>query len=189
MRVQGRNFGGGGAVWLAVLLSAVWGAGLASADVSPVALALSGPETYVPGESVEIVVTLTNESAAMITAIGLLGSVPETWAFAGLREISGGLPAVAPAIGSLGRVEFAWINMPTFPYSFGISFNVPEDACEDGVMQAQLETRTAAGREVSAPTAITLRPSVECPPPAGFFERILEWIISFLRGLFGVFFP
>ena len=128
-------------------------------DPNPLQLAVThaGPAEYQPGQVIEITVNISASSDGSVTALGLLGSAPDTWTFAGVRGITGDLPAVSPQPGSAGRIEFAWINMPQFPYSFAYTLQVPPDAAGQAVVQGQVEYRTNAGRQVTTPDFITIQ--------------------------------
>lgn len=117
----------------------------------------SGPARYVPGQPVEIVVTITASNDGSLTALGLIDGGPQTWTYAGARPISGDLPAVVPAVGAAGTFEFAWIAMPeVFPYSFAYTLNVPAEATGTATIQGQAQYRTSGGRQLAPPDFITI---------------------------------
>jgi len=137
-------------------------------DPNPLQLSVShqSAPAYLPGQPLEIVVTFILSDQGTLTALGLIDIVPETWSFAGMRAISGDLPAVAPGNGSVGgRMEFAWITMPeVFPYSFAYSLLPPPQAAGPVTIQGQAEYREASGRQVSPPDFISIEGPANSPP-------------------------
>lgn len=135
-------------------------------DPNPMQLTVShaGPAEYQPGQPVEITISIAASDDGSVTALGLVDVAPETWTFAGVRGITGDLPAVTPQPGSAGKVEFAWINMPQFPYTFAYTLQVPPDAAGDAIIQGQVEYRTNAGRQVTTPDFITIKGPANLPP-------------------------
>ena len=77
---------------------------------------------YRPGEPIEVRVGIYSANAPYpVSALGLVETLPSGWTFAGLPEPREGdaVPFVHPAVGATGRLEFAWLDAPSFPVRFG----------------------------------------------------------------------
>lgn len=143
-------------IWVAV---GVLAAEVARAqDPNPLQIAVShgAPATYSPGQPLEIVISITASQNEGVTALGLIEAIPEGWAFASARGISGPTPAIMPAPGTTAKLEFAWITPPTFPYSFAFTLNVPESANGPATISGQAEYRTDGPRQLANPDIITI---------------------------------
>lgn len=148
------------------------------------------PGNYTPGATVEIQVTITQATQDQLSALGLRETLPTGWSYAGKRAISGGLPAVSPDLNSTGTLEFAWIDVPSFPYTFAFSLNAPADATGDVSVTGQVEYRIAGPQQLSSPETYTVsQPSSgdTCDiGQQGFFGWLICVIVSFFRSLFGI---
>lgn len=85
---------------------------------------------YVPGKSVIITISFVNNSTENILALGLQCFVPQGWQFQGISTGTNA-PAVYPKSGKISDektpFEFAWINIPAFPFDVSFSVNIPSD--------------------------------------------------------------
>ena len=142
-------------IWVAV---GVLVAAAHAQDPNPLQIAVShgAPATYSPGQPLEIVINITASQGDGVTALGLIEAIPESWAFASARGISGPTPAIMPAPGTTAKLEFAWITPPTFPYSFAYTLNVPENANGPATISGQAEYRTDGPRQLANPDIITI---------------------------------
>lgn len=97
---------------------------------------------YTPGQPLEITLTLSGTSTEDLRAIALAETLPGGWTFSSMQAVSGDLPPIAPSSGDTDILEFLWINMPNFPYSFTYTAIPPEDACGPVQLSGQLFYRT-----------------------------------------------
>lgn len=81
---------------------------------------------YMPGETVDVTMTLDNPGTILVTALGLVETLPPGWTFGSV--VSGTTPAILPSSGEVGDLEFAWISVPSFPLTFTYRVNVPPTA-------------------------------------------------------------
>lgn len=85
---------------------------------------------YSPGKPITVKVTLTKQASEQILALGLESLFPGGWQFQGVS--SGIAPAVYPVSdkvvsNGIDPFEFAWISIPSFPFSFSFTVNVPSN--------------------------------------------------------------
>lgn len=85
---------------------------------------------YIPGKSIIITISFVNNSPENVLALGLQCFVPQGWQFQG-TSTGTNAPAVYPQPGKVSDgttpFEFAWINIPPFPFDFTFSVNIPSD--------------------------------------------------------------
>ena len=160
----------------------------ASADNTAGVVVTHTAENYTPGATVEIQVTITKTGQDQLSALGLRETLPAGWSYASKREVSGGLPAVSPAANATGTLEFAWINVPTFPYTLAFSLNAPADASGSVNVTGQVEYRVTGPQELSSPDTYTVsQPSQGCSiGEQGFFGWLICVIVTFFQSLFGI---
>jgi hypothetical protein len=91
--------------------------------------ALPGNGSYVPGESLDITVSITKTNDVQLTQLGLIETLPEGWSFD--RIVSGNLPGIQPSTGKTGQLSFAWLFIPTFPVSLTYRVHVPPGSSGD----------------------------------------------------------
>lgn len=148
------------------------------------------PAEYTPGSTVEIQVTITKATQDQLSALGLRETLPAGWSYAGKRAISGSLPAIYPDPNATGVLEFAWIDIPTFPYTFAFSLNAPADASGDVSVTGQAEYRITGPQELSSPDTYTVSQPASgntCDiGEQGFFGWLICIIVTFFRSLFGI---
>lgn len=84
-------------------------------------------DRYVPGNTLEITVTLDIVTDDQINAVGLEQNLPTGWTFD--AAVSGDVPGVTPGMGEGGLLEFAWFPLPvSYPLSFVYRVSVPPGA-------------------------------------------------------------
>jgi len=107
--------------------------------------------TVAAGETVAVTITITTAppEGVSILGLGLRETLPANATFQGVTASSGSNPSVKPTVGATGVLEFAWIDVPTFPYTMtysvalGAEFVAPQD------ITGQVEYRTTGGAEFS----------------------------------------
>ncbi|HPO14273.1 MAG TPA: hypothetical protein PLI09_12585 [Candidatus Hydrogenedentes bacterium] len=117
-------------------------------------------ERYTPGQPLDVTITISVSTAAGLTAVGFYESLPSGWVFNGLRGITGEPPIIAPAPGDMGVLEFAWIQIPGFPYTFGYTVTPPESSGGLASIWGQTEYRTNGGA-LKSPVVISEISAVE----------------------------
>ncbi len=85
-------------------------------------------EAFVPGEELNITVTITAEDGSAISALGLTETVPAGWTFVAVDGESGQVPPIPPREGDTGDLGFIWFAVPDFPVTFTYTLQVPADA-------------------------------------------------------------
>lgn len=85
-----------------------------------------GSNTYVPGGTLRVSVTLSKSGPGVVNALGITETLPPGWSLAAVIQ-DGGVES-APAAGTQGTLEFAWLTMPAFPVTVVYDVAVPEDA-------------------------------------------------------------
>jgi len=98
----------------------------------------------------DVSITLTWAGDADVTSLALFETVPEGWTF--VEVIGENAPIIQPAPGALGTFEFAWLTVPTLPFTFVYRVMVP--AGHTGVKSfcGNVRYRTT-GSELAAVTA------------------------------------
>jgi len=139
------------------------------ANSNPLGIHLSRqvPREYNPGNPLEIVVNIYCDAPDPnypVTAIGLYEMLPADWTFMGMRGISTEPPPIAPAQGTAGTLQFAWITPPPFPCSFAYTVQVPENAVGVKTISGQVEYRTNGPRLVSPPEVTEINGVDRTPP-------------------------
>lgn len=153
----------GQATWLisacVVLLAGCPVPPLTSAD-NPAGVSLTRQvnETYAPGDTVTVSITMQAAEGDSISAIGLAESIPAGWTF-----VSGSGPAIVPMPGAADRLDFAWLTPPAFPYSFSYTLLVPREGRGTVEIAGVVEYRQDAGPFMTEPQVSTL----ESENPAG----------------------
>lgn len=143
---------------MAVVLEALLfgSGGFGEKDIA-LSMARSVADGYTAGSSLDISVTVNATGAgAAVTALGLVETVPAGWGFEFVQ--SSPPAAVAPVAGSSGVLEFAWITIPAFPFTFTYRLAVPQG--ETGVKQiaGRLKYRTSGGELTTDPLTTNIPP-------------------------------
>ncbi len=104
---------------------------------------------YIPGKSLQITISFTNTSDEKVLALGLQTTLPATWQFQGVST-GETAPAVFPQAGKIsdGTIpfEFAWINIPPFPFEFTFSVNIPSEFEKNAQITSQALYRYTGGQ-------------------------------------------
>lgn len=85
-----------------------------SADGMSVSMArsLSTP-TYTAGGTVDVALTIASQGSDPVRALGIQEELPEGFSFDSI--VDGPKPDIVPAAGATGKIDFAWIQVPTLP--------------------------------------------------------------------------
>ncbi len=139
------------------------------ANTNPLGITLSRqvPREYNPGALMEIVVNIycnAPDPNYPVTAIGLYEMLPADWTFVSMRGITTEPPPIAPAPGTSGTLQFAWITPPSFPCTFAYTVQVPEGAVGVKTISGQVEYRTNGPRLVSSPEITEINGIDRIPP-------------------------
>ena len=101
----------------------------------------------------DVQITIYNDGANDLTAIGVMETVPDGWAFDSLVNPPACAPAVLPPQGATGTLEFAWLCIPTFPYTFTYRLTLPADAAGEQFFDGLLLYRRS-GPELIGPIGL-----------------------------------
>ena len=85
---------------------------------------------YIPGKSLTVTVTFTKTTSENILALGLTSLFPKGCQFQGVSPTNA--PAIYPTSSravsnGINPFEFAWIDIPPFPFSFSFNVYLPSD--------------------------------------------------------------
>jgi PKD repeat protein len=111
---------------------------------------------YVPGQTLDVTLTLTYTGAGQVSALGARETLPPGWTF--VKCVSGDLPPIRPSAGTPAPFGFAWIQVPEFPASFTYRVRAPEDATGPQLIRGHGEYRTVGGPLVSNDTESIVLP-------------------------------
>lgn len=118
-----------------------------AADTPPFAVSFAMPDSYVPGASKALVVSMDYIGEDPVTALALRLVLPEGWQYGG---VSGALrPAMEPAAGARGELTFVWIQVPAFPAEFECMVDTPAGDAGAVSLTAQAVYRRLGGEERS----------------------------------------
>ncbi len=118
---------------------------LSSINPAGVSLARSHPSAYEPATEITISIEIDAEAPAMITALGFSETLPAGWTFVSAAGSGGEGPEVGPEPGAAGVLEFAWISIPVFPYTFTYTVAIPEDAAGAATLTGYVAYRLDGG--------------------------------------------
>jgi len=116
------------------------------------------PAEYVPGMDLVVrVMFRATEDPSSINALGLREAIPEEWAFGGVQSVDGqAVPSVAPENGTRDRLEFAWVDIPAFPYTFEYVLMIPvDDPGGEQTLEGAVEYRATGGGQFTGPAVST----------------------------------
>ncbi len=119
---------------------------------------------YIPGEPIEIVITIEGQGIENVRALGLEEILPPGWTLAGVQAYSQNPPHVQPEAGTSAPFEFAWISPPQLPCVFGYTVLVPEKDWGEKELYGSLLYRLDGGPVRTTPT-VTLLSGPEPHPP------------------------
>ncbi len=110
---------------------------------SATAFALTASQQVI-GAGGEITVITTIEYNEALTALGVRVKLPAGWTF---KTVGGSdVPAVAPAEGASGEIDFAWIAAPAGPAMFAYTLAAPQGGTARD-LAAEVVYRVGAGEE------------------------------------------
>ena len=135
-------------------------------ETNPLGLALvrQHADVFEPGKPFEITVTISEAAAGQVTAMGLRETLPTDWRMESVAGASGAPPDVAPAPGATGVLQFAWISVPPFPYTFTYAVTPPEGDGGTKIIHGALEYRELGGAHYAAPVMTEARGPDPKPP-------------------------
>lgn len=145
------------------------GEGMAEGETAEPVLSFvrNAPQYYTPGTAINVSVTITAANASTVNALALVETIPEGWAFGSV--LSGVTPAVYPAEGTTGTLQFAWIAVPSFPAAF--SYRIVSASTVSGPcgISGYLAYRGVGDQVISDDVSTTIRQStpVEGEPQEG----------------------
>jgi len=114
---------------------------------------ISSGATYAPGVEFEVTINLAAApSGETLRAVGLAESLPEGFTYLGV--VGDKRPDVSPNGPRTGKIEFAWISVPTFPTSFTYKVKAAEDAAGQKDIRGIVLVR-AGGPELRSPEVVT----------------------------------
>ena len=136
-------------------------------EVNPLGLGMTRQhaETFEPGKPFQVTVTISAATAGQITAMGLRETIPPEWRLESVAGASGAPPDVSPAPGATNLLEFAWITIPQFPYTFTYMVTPPEGDGGTKVIHGALEYRQMTGAHYAPPVITEVR-GPDAKPPA-----------------------
>ncbi|HPO14414.1 MAG TPA: DUF5011 domain-containing protein [Candidatus Hydrogenedentes bacterium] len=90
-------------------------------------------QCYMAGQDLTVNITLTSTcSLTFQTIMGLIETLPAGWTF--VSSTGGDIP---PNVGDSGTIQFGWIWIPAFPYTFSYVVHVPEEQTGDVSISGQ----------------------------------------------------
>ena len=133
--------------------------GPSAAELNPLGLGMARQhaESFVPGKPLEVAVTISAATAGEITAMGLRETLPPDWRLETVGVDGGAPPDIVPAPGTAGVLEFAWIAIPQFPYTFTYAVMPPEGDSGTKTINGALEYRQTGGSLHAAPVLTEVR--------------------------------
>ncbi len=139
------------------------------ANTNPLGIHLSRqvPREYTPGTNMEVVLSIYCDAPDPnypVTAIGLYEMLPPDWVFVSMRGITTEPPPIAPAPGTVGTLQFAWITPPAFPCTFAYTVQIPAGITGVKTISGQVEYRTNGPRLVSPPEITEINGMDREPP-------------------------
>lgn len=145
------------------------------ANPAGMVLERSLPAQVDPGAQMDVTVTLTAEPSDTIRALGVVETLPEGVAFVSVSGVGDTpSPPIAPAEGATNRLDFAWIDTPTFPVSLKYTLSIPDTLSGTQEISGYVEYRLEGGSLQSDTTVSQFLVGEEDPNPAGVeLERIV----------------
>lgn len=118
-----------------------------------IAFLRNAPATYQPGQTVDIDITLNSTCTGLVTALGLNETLPTGWSFVSVTGAN--VPPIVPAVGAMGAINFAWIDVPAFPASFTFTVQAAADSTGPQSISGTALYRIGAGLERATQTVVT----------------------------------
>ncbi len=104
---------------------------------------VQGGGSAVPGKTLDITLIIEKEGSKPIRALGIQEILPKGWAFDSV--VSGEKPNIVPPKGRTPAIEFAWFNIPEFPFQLTYRVKVPENFNEPAEIKGQTLYRADGG--------------------------------------------
>jgi hypothetical protein len=105
------------------------------------------PVVYVPGDPVDLTVTIALTGGGTVNAVGVEETLPAGWQFDSL--VSGTAPAVAPLPDAEGVLSFGWFPVPALPVTFTYRVKTPIDAAGTVFLQGTAEVLVQGEQQFS----------------------------------------
>ncbi len=144
----------------AAVLAALVATGAAHAQLNTANVSVSQAVTGNPvaGGTVSLAVTIqaAPPEGVEILAISLRETLPAGATFQGITSSSPPAPSIKPEVGEDGVLEFAWIDVPDFPYLLNINVGLDETFTTPSDIVGQVEYRTTGVAEFSNTVTTTL---------------------------------
>lgn len=128
----------------------------AQTNSANVSVAQSVQGNPVSGGTVTVAVTIDADDDATILALSLRTTLPAGASFQSIASTSGPQPPIKPDAGDTGTLEFAWIDVPTFPYIISINVALDGTFATPADIVSQAEYRTTGPAEFSNASVLTL---------------------------------
>lgn len=134
--------------------------------------------TYTPGQPVVVRLRLEYDGVGAVTALALRETQPLGWTFGGFRSGTTSQPPIAPAPGSAGTLEFAWITVPAFPVTLEYALQAPASATGAQNFTAVAIYRKGAGELQSNPAPGVAQPAKSAARLGVLLDQIAAWNVS-----------
>ncbi len=105
-----------------------------------------GLNKYVPGSTINVAITFNKNTSETITALGFTCLLPSGWQYQGGTNQPPIAPAVGTASNGVNPLEFAWLFVPTFPFTLSFNVSIPSSAYGPGQIQTQALYRLTGGQ-------------------------------------------
>ncbi|HOV32886.1 MAG TPA: hypothetical protein PLX23_05940, partial [Candidatus Hydrogenedens sp.] len=137
---------------------------------------LSGNHRYLPGQTLTLILMIRNSGNLTVSALGLRETLPTGWILQSVVESSGAV--TTPDEGSAGTLEFAWMDIPSFPVKIVYTVLVPNDADGPATFSGQVLYRTTGSEELTSPICETVLLKGWTSDRAHSADSNRDWTIS-----------
>ncbi|MFP4499853.1 MAG: NEW3 domain-containing protein [Candidatus Hydrogenedentota bacterium] len=121
-------------------------------------------DAYVPGDPLEIQLTIDKEGTEPLRALGISETLPPGWRYEEVVEGGVAQPDVDRQVGN--QLEFAWINIPDFPLEFAYRVKTAPDS-ESVRIGGMARFRTSGDELQSDEATTTLAPGEKAAATTG----------------------
>lgn len=112
---------------------------------------------YVADATLQVTLRMTKNATPVILALAVRETLPEGWTFNVVESAtSNQIPSIRPAPGDSGQLQFAWINVPSFPFTMTYSIKAPSVEVESVELFGQVEYRASGRPEFSDVVTTTI---------------------------------
>ncbi len=146
---------------LGCMILTVW-SGAAAAQEMTIERQVLGVGEYIAGSTVDVQVTFSYTGAGAVFALGLEEFIPEGWTF-NSRISNSNNPAVTPDAGDDSPLTFAWLNIPSFPFTLTYRLNVPAGTTGKQELSGRAIYRTTGDEQQSPLVTTATYPLGETP--------------------------